>query len=231
MPRWMGRTLWPEPTEYVERLRPHQRRGNTRGSGASLDPVRGRLLAELREPASAAALAGRVGLSRQKVNYHLRQLEAHGLVEVAATRAWGGLTERLLVATAAGYVVSPDVLGAAGSDPDRTRDRMSTAYVVALTARVVREVGGMARNAARQRKRLPVLGLDTAIRFRAPADRAAFADELTAAVARLASKYHDEHAPDGRWQRLTVAVHPVPADVNPGAPEEPPRKGASDGPR
>jgi hypothetical protein len=41
-------------------------------AGVSLDPVRARLLAELTEPASAAALAGRVGLPRQKVNYHLR---------------------------------------------------------------------------------------------------------------------------------------------------------------
>ena len=54
----------------------------------ALDPVRARLLAELGEPASAAALAGRVGLTRQKVNYHLRALEAHGLV--ARRRASAG---------------------------------------------------------------------------------------------------------------------------------------------
>jgi DNA-binding transcriptional ArsR family regulator len=187
---------------------------------AALDPVRARLLAELREPASAAALAARVGLTRQKVNYHLNLLETHGLVEPAGTRAWGGLTERLLVATAAGYVVSPAALGAAGSDPARARDRLSAAYLIALAARLVREVGGMARNAARRRTSLPVFGLDTAIRFRSPADRAAFADELTGAVTRLASKYHDQRAPDGRWQRLMVAIHPVPDGVDPGAPRE-----------
>jgi Helix-turn-helix domain len=177
----------------------------------ALDPVRGRLLAELREPASAASLAERVGLTRQKVNYHLRQLEAHGLVQVAGTRTWGGLTERLMVATAAGYVVAPEALGAAGSDPARTTDRLSAAYVVALAARVVGEVGALARRAADRDQRLPVLGLDTSIRVASPADRAAFADELTEAIVRLAAKYHDEDAPDGRWQRLTVAVHPVPS--------------------
>ncbi|MCU1377268.1 MAG: helix-turn-helix transcriptional regulator, partial [Acidimicrobiales bacterium] len=41
----------------------------------ALDPVRARLLAELAEPGSAAALALRVGLPRQKVNYHLKALE------------------------------------------------------------------------------------------------------------------------------------------------------------
>jgi hypothetical protein len=189
----------------------------------ALDPVRARLLAELREPASAAALALKVGLTRQKVHYHLRQLEAHGLVEAAGTRVWGGLTERLMVATATGYVVSPAALGAAGSEPGRAGDHLSAAYVVALAARVVGEVGGMARNAARQRTRLPVLGLDAAVRFRSPAERAAFADDLTAAVTRLVAQYHDERAPDGRWQRLTVAVHPVPKGVDP-SPQE--RSGA-----
>src|SRR5690349_9769955 len=83
----------------------------------ALDPVRSRLLAELAEPASAATLAGRLGIARQKINYHLRALEEHGLVRVADKRQWGGLTERLLVATAASYVVSPSALGPVATDP------------------------------------------------------------------------------------------------------------------
>ncbi len=174
----------------------------------ALDPVRARLLAELREPASAAALAGRVGLTRQKVNYHLRQLEEHGLVEVAGTRTWGGLTERLLVATAKGYVVAPEPLG---TPSEAVRPR-SAAYLIALAARTVREVGRLARRAAG--KEVPVFALDTEIRFATPADRAAFADELVAAVAKVAAKYHDERAKDGRWQRVVLAVHPKPKDAD-----------------
>jgi len=67
----------------------------------ALEPTRSRLLSELAAPASAATLAARVGLTRQKVNYHLHALEAHGLVRLAQERKWGGLTERLLVASAA----------------------------------------------------------------------------------------------------------------------------------
>src|SRR6187200_858816 len=88
----------------------------------ALEPVRSRLLSELAEPASAATLAARVGLTRQKINYHLRALEAHGLVQLAQERKWGGLTERLLVATAASYVVSPNALGPA-ADSNRELDR------------------------------------------------------------------------------------------------------------
>src|ERR687894_2686670 len=101
------------------------------GAVVALDPVRARLLAELAEPRSAAMLAERVGLTRQKVNYHLRTLEAHGLVRVAEERRWGGLTERLLVASAASYVVSPGALGAAASgDPARPADPLSARYLV-----------------------------------------------------------------------------------------------------
>jgi len=53
----------------------------------ALEPVRSRLLSELAAPASAATLAARVGLARQKVNYHLNALEAHGLVRAAQTAA------------------------------------------------------------------------------------------------------------------------------------------------
>ena len=95
---------------------------------AALDPIRARLLAELLEPASAATLAARVGLPRQKVNYHLRALEHHKLVEPAEERRWGGLTERLMVATAAAYVVSPAALGPAAVDPARSRDRLAASY-------------------------------------------------------------------------------------------------------
>src|SRR5919197_3583658 len=95
----------------------------------ALEPVRSRLLAELAEPASAATLAARIGVARQKLNYHLRALEAHGLVRVASKRRWGGLTERLLVATAASYVVSPRALGPVAADPARALDRLSASYL------------------------------------------------------------------------------------------------------
>jgi DNA-binding transcriptional ArsR family regulator len=175
-----------------------------------LDPIKATLLAELIKPASAAALAGRVGLSRQKVNYHLRALEDHKLVEPASERQWGGLTERLMVATAASYVVSPAALGPIATDPARSNDRLSASYMIALAARIVREVGALWRAARKNDKRLATLSLDTVIRFKSAADRAAFTNDLAAAVANLAARYHDERAPNGRPHRLIVAAYPAP---------------------
>jgi DNA-binding transcriptional ArsR family regulator len=178
-------------------------------AAAALDPIRSRLLAELAEPGSAASLATRVGIARQKVNYHLRTLEAHGLVHLAEERKRGGITERVMQATAASYVVSPAAVAESGADPERAADRLSARYLVALAGRVVREVGSLARRADAAGKRLPTMAIDTEIRFRSAEDRAAFADELTATVLDLAARYHHD---DGRPHRLVVAAHPKPEE-------------------
>jgi hypothetical protein len=185
-------------------------------AAVALDPIRSCLLAELAEPASAAGLAARLGLPRQKVNYHLRSLEAHtleahDLVREAEIRRWGGIKERLLVASAGSYLVSPGALGPAAADPGRTRDQLSASYLIALAGRVVREMGDLLRGARRAGKPLASLAIDTEIRFRSAAERASFTRELTEAVAALAARYHDETAPRGRRHRLLVMAHPLPA--------------------
>ena len=176
-----------------------------------LDPVKGRILAALATPGSAASLAPRVGLTRQKVNYHLRILEEHRLVRPVEERRWGGLTERRMVASAASYVVSPAALGPIAADPGRSSDRLSASYLIALATRIVREVGDLWRRARKNDKRLATLSLDTVIRFRSPDDRAAFTAELSSAIASLAARYHDEAAQAGRPHRLIVASYPAPS--------------------
>ena len=176
----------------------------------ALDPVRARLLAELAEPASAAMLAGRVGIARQKVNYHLRELERHGLIALVEERRKGNVTERLVRATARSYVISPAVLADLRPDPARSPDRLSARWLLALAARLVHEVGALIAGAARAGKPLATFGLDAEVRFASAADRAAFTGELTATVAALVSRYHDESAPRGRAHRVVVALHPSP---------------------
>jgi DNA-binding transcriptional ArsR family regulator len=177
----------------------------------ALEPTRSRLLAALaRAPSSAAGLAAATGLPRQRLGHHLRALEGSGLLVEVERRRHGGLTERVLAASASSYLVSPAALGAAAADPGRMRDRLSAAYAVAVAARAVRELGGLLRGATAAGRRLPTLTVDTDIRFRSAADRAEFADELAAAVRSLAARYHDESAPGGRWYRLVALSHPRP---------------------
>jgi DNA-binding transcriptional ArsR family regulator len=176
----------------------------------TLDPVKGRILAALATPGSAASLAGRVGLTRQKVNYHLRVLEKHRLVEPVEERQWGGLTERRMLASAASYVVSPAALGPIAADPARTSDRFSASYLIAVATRIVREVADLWRRARKSDKRLATLSIDTIIAFKSPAERAAFTDELTRTLVSLAARYHDDGAPGARPHRLIVASYPAP---------------------
>ena len=166
----------------------------------ALDPIRSRLLRELATPQSAAMLGVKLGIPRQKLNYHLRRLEAHGLVTLQDTRAHGGLTERVLAATAEAFFVAPELAG----DDDAREDRLSARYLIAVAARAVREVGRLAR-----RGPVAALTIDTRIGFATPQDRAAFADELTSTIAALAAKYHHD---DGSPHRLVVAAHPIPEE-------------------
>jgi DNA-binding transcriptional ArsR family regulator len=180
----------------------------------SLDPIRSRLLAELSVASSATMLAARVGLPRQKVNYHLRTLEQHGLVELVEERRKGNVTERMMRATARSYVISPLAMAAVAPDPARSPDQLSARWLLAVAAQLVRDVGALITGATVADRRIATFAIDGEIRFATAADRAAFAEELTGAVTALVSRYHDEDAPGGRRHRLVVAVHP---SANPAA--------------
>lgn len=179
---------------------------------ASLDPMRARLLAALAQPASASMLAARVGLPRQKVNYHLRALEQHGLIELVEERRKGNVTERIMQATAASYVISPAALAAVRPDPSDAPDRLSARWLLAVAARLVQDVGALISGAERAKKRVATFAVDATVRFASAGDRAAFAEELASAVGALVSRYHDEQAPGGREHRVVLALHP---SVNP----------------
>jgi DNA-binding transcriptional ArsR family regulator len=126
----------------------------------SLDPIRSRLLAELSRPGSATMLAGKVGLPRQKVNYHLRTLEQHGLIHLVEERRKGNVTERVLQATAASYVISPAAMAAVAPDPGRAPDRLSARWLLAVAARLVRDVGSLITGATKTQQKLATFAID-----------------------------------------------------------------------
>ena len=76
-----------------------------------LDPIRLQLLSELAEPYSASGLARRLGLTRQRINYHLKELEKASLIELVAERRKGNCTELFFQATARSYQLDPSILG------------------------------------------------------------------------------------------------------------------------
>jgi len=177
-------------------------------TAALLKPSRIRILELLAEPNSASGVARRLSMSRQVVNYHLRELETAGLVEFVEERRKGNCTERLVRSRARSWLIDPGSLGSLGPDPEAIGDRLSSAYLVASAARLIKEVAGLRRRAERAGKRLGTLTLESTIRFRSPSDRAAFSAELADAFAQLVAKYNDNAAPGGRSFRLLAGAWP-----------------------
>ena len=172
-------------------------------------PLRLKLLEQLMEPDSASGLARRLGVSRQVLNYHLKALEAAGLLQFVAERPRAGLKERLVRAAASAFLISPEVMGAVEPDPKRLQDRFSWAYLVAAAARVVRDLGVLRGRADRAAKRLATFTLETEVRFASAGTRDAFTRELAEKVAELAMRYHDERAPQGRLFRFVLGAYPA----------------------
>lgn len=192
-----------------------------------LDPGRQRLLAALEErPDSASGLARRLGDSRQRINYHLRELESAGFVKLAEERRRGNCIERVLRVTARHYVIDPAVFGSlAAGEPGRLQDRFSATYLFALAARAIRELAALREGAGKARKRLATFSMEAEVALVAPADFQAFAEDLTRAVAKVAARHHDDRSEEGRRFRLVLGAYPIPKEP----PNHEPRDGSGAG--
>lgn len=182
---------------------------------ALLHPARLELLENLAEPGSAAALARRLGLPRQRINYHLRELEGQRLVELVDEKRRGSCVERTFRRTGRSYTISTAALGDLGTTPADIQDRFSSAYQIALASQAVRDLGSLQVGAQTAGKKLPTFALAVEVRFASAAKRHAFADELAEAVADLVRRYHDERAPEGRRFRFYLGAYPRPSDRKP----------------
>jgi len=178
-------------------------------AAALLHPLRLRLLENLRQPDSATGLARRLRLPRQKVNYHLRELEKARLVELVEERRKGNCIERVVRATARYYLINPAALGKLAADPAELQDRFSSAYLIAVAARTIGNLAALRERAARAGKRLATFTLETEIRFASAADRSAFTEELANQFASLVAKYHDEKSSGGRRFQFFLGAYPA----------------------
>ena len=179
-----------------------------------LNPIRLRLLNELLEPDSAAGLARRLKLPRQAITYHVRQLEADGLVSLVEERRQRNCVERVVQATARAYVISPGALGALAVDPEQVGDSFSPTYLIAVAAQMIRDVTALQHLADEADKRLATLAIQTEVRFASAADQHAFAYELADTLGQLVTKYHREDSPEGPEFSFTVTGHPTAAAMN-----------------
>jgi DNA-binding transcriptional ArsR family regulator len=178
-------------------------------SRARLSPLRRRVLAELREPASAAALAARLGESRQSVNYHVRELERAGLVELVEERRRRGFMERVVRARARAVVVDPEVIGDLDAVAE-AQDRFAVDALLALSARSLGDVADMRERASAEGRRLVTFAIEAEVGFERPADIERFADALADGIAELAAEFDSGRS--RRRFRLIVGGYPKPKE-------------------
>lgn len=179
-------------------------RGRERLRGG-LTPLRRQVLEALREPGSAATLAPVIGETRQRINYHLRELEKAGLVELVEERPRRGFTERVVKATARAVLMEPDVVG---NLETATQDRFASDMLIAAAARTVSHVAEMREKAQAVGRRLVTFAIEADVAFETPADIERFANELADRIAELAAKYHSPTA--RRRFRVIAGGHPAP---------------------
>ena len=191
---------------------------NPRLASALLHPLRLRVLALAREPASSAELARRLGLPRQRVNYHVRALERAGFLKPAGRQRKRNMVEQRYVASARAFSLSPGVLGPVGPDWRDIADTASAEYLLALTEQVRADVERAAGEADAQGKRISTISLKSQFRFETPAQRTEFARALREAVvgviARHSSPNRLENGRPGRGLpfRLVLSCYPVPIE-------------------
>jgi len=176
---------------------------------ALLPPIRRKLLHNLDQPDSASGLARKLGITRQKINYHLRELERAGFVELAEERQQRGCTERLVRVTSRALLISEDFLGRFAANPDQIRDTFSSAYLIAAAGRAVRDCATLRQRADHAHQKLATLAIETEISFQSAGDFKAFAEELAEHAARLAVKYNRSGTPGARRFRVLLASHPI----------------------
>ena len=174
-------------------------------------PLRLRIMAAARVPVSAAQLARDLGETRQRLNYHVRALARHGLLEPAGQQRKRNMVEQQYVASASGYLLAPALLGDLVSQAGEAHESGSAAQLASLFARAHSDVAAVVDAATQAGLRVRTTALDRALHFENAQQRAQFADELSAAIEDLI----DEYTPDAKTAgasrpfRLVLGLYPV----------------------
>jgi DNA-binding transcriptional ArsR family regulator len=184
------------------------------------------LLGELVQPAgdTAAGLARRVGIKRQLVNYHLRELEKAGLIEVLERRQRGSATERRVRAVARTFVIDPAILGTLAPKHTQGETASGEQRLIALASEAVAKVAMLSEPEDQERAGVvtgtagTVFSSGLHVRFATAEDQSAFAEDLIGEVRQLMAEYHDEESARGAWHRLMLAGYPSRLEDEPERP-------------
>ncbi len=181
---------------------------DSKTASSLLNPMRRQMLEHLKEQNTASGLARILHITRQKVNYHLRELEKRGLVEFVKENKRGNCVERILQATARSYLISLESVGQLPLDVKQIKNEFSSTYLVAVASNMINEVAQLKSKAEKANKKLATFTLQSEIRLASPKSLHNFTEELSKFTAKLVAKYHDERTPKGRKYKFNICAHP-----------------------
>jgi DNA-binding transcriptional ArsR family regulator len=189
-----------------------------------LQPLRLEILRLTRDPTSASEMSQKLGLSRQRVNYHVRVLARSGFLKRAGRRRRRNMVEQRYVASARAFLLSPELLGAVGADWRKVEDAASAGYLLALSCQMGSDLVRVWRESGTTGKQVSTLSLKSQFRFESPEQRERFTKALEEAVVRVVTDHTSPNLkPDGspgpgRPYRLVLGCYPYLPRETAGAP-------------
>ena len=167
---------------------------------ALLKPKRVQIMRELAEPRTCTEIGGVLGETPQAIYYHVKRLQAAGLVSLVDERRVRGIVEGIYQAVARTYWVSPEIAGRLG-EPRRREDMLGLGYLLNLTEELARDLSALAVGPVT----LPSFGIAGDVHL-SPEDGAAFVAELQRAFGEVLAKYGGGES--GHTFRLALACYP-----------------------
>lgn len=177
-----------------------------------LDPTRRSILALLRDPGSSSTVAHSLGLPRQRVNYHVREMEKEGLLHHIENRRRGNCVERIVQAVALRYLLDPGIPGTVAPitiGGDEERDPFASSTLRQTAIRTLDEVRGLEEWSRIEGKRPPMLSFEREVHLPTPAREVEFAREMQRLLDEVAARFHEPDAVGGRDFRVAVTGHLV----------------------
>ena len=174
----------------------------------ALSPLRRELLERLSAPASASELGEQMNITRQKLGYHLKQLETAGLIFVAEERQRRGFVEKRYQSRAEALVFDPQIMGNTDQRQNNVMDRYASEHLIQSASAVIRDVTRMRAEADRSEKRLLTFTIEADVGFARPSDVESFTEQLAQAVLTIARQF-DCGDSTSRPYRLTICGHPT----------------------
>lgn len=185
---------------------------------ALLAPLRLELVELAATPISASEAATRLGLPRQRVNYHVRELARHHFLARAGTRKKRNMTEQLYRSVARSFLFAPDLLGPlAAKLPDAT-SAVSAAELLRLSTTMQSDLIDVMERAGNEGKKIATLSLQSDFAFSTAEQRADFAAALESAIRDVIARHTEPvGTPASNPFRLVIGCYPSVERSDPGS--------------